>query len=126
MTMHLRRRTSLLLCTVLCAALSVVAGVGVASAGALQPRLTTTTSSLSFGEATLGTYVGPQSFTMTNTTGANLTVTFVFSGPAANDWAWFFESGCPNPSDASGEVITLAAGQSCSVDVYFYPGTLGP
>ena len=126
MTMHLRRCTSLLLCTVLCAALSVVAAVGAASsAGALQPRLTTTTSSLNFGEATLGTYVGPQSFTMTNTTGANLTVTFAFSGPAANDWAWSFESNCPNPSDASGEVITLAAGQACTVDVFFYPGALG-
>jgi hypothetical protein len=125
-TTQLRRITSALLCTVLFGTVSVVAGVGAASsAGGLQPRLTTTTSSLNFGEATLGTYVGPQSFTMTNTTGANLTVTFAFSGPAANDWACLFESNCPNPSDASGEVITLAAGQSCSVDVYFYPGALG-
>jgi hypothetical protein len=126
MTTQVRRYTSVLLCAVLFGALSLIAVADTTgSAGALQPRLTTTTSSLSFGEATLGTYVGPQSFTMTNSTGANLTVTFAFNGPAANDWAWSFESNCPNPSDASGEVITLAASQACTVDVYFYPGALG-
>ena len=128
MTMHLRRCTSLLLCTCSsCAALSSWRAVGMASsAGALQPRLTTTASSLSFGEATLGTYVGPQDLHHDEHRPAPTSrVTFAFSGPAANDWAWSFGSNCPNPSDASGEVITLAAGQACTVDVYFYPGALG-
>ena len=45
---------------------------------------------------------------MTNTTGSELTVTFGFSGAAADDFAWTFESGCPSPSDASGKVVPLA------------------
>jgi hypothetical protein len=125
MTTQARRFTSLLLSTVLFGALSLVAATGTASAaGAVAPRLTTTQSSLSFDDATLGTYVGPQSFTMTNSS-AQATITLVFSGAAADDFAWFFESGCPTPTDDSGEVITLAANQSCTVDMYFYPGALG-
>ena len=125
MTTEARRFTSLLLCTALVGALSLVAATGVASgAGAVAPRLTTTVSSLSFDEATLGTFVGPQSFTMTNSS-AQTTITLDFSGDAADDFAWFFESGCPTPTDPSGEVITLAANQSCTVDMYFYPGALG-
>jgi hypothetical protein len=122
MTTAIRRFTSLLLCSILLGALSLIAA---GSAGATGPALTVSTSTLSFGEATLGTYVGPQSFTMTNTTGSELTVTFSFSGAAANDFAWTFEAGCPTPSDASGEVVPLAANTSCTVDMYFYPGALG-
>ena len=62
---------------------------------------------------------------MTNTTGSELTVTFSFSGAAADDFAWTFESGCPSPSDASGKVVPLATNASCTVDMYFYPGALG-
>ncbi len=91
----------------------------------MQPKLTATTTSLAFGEATLGTYVGPQSFTMANNNGSSETVTLAFTGAAANDWAWDFESNCPNPSDASGKTLVLAQGAACTVDMYFYPGALG-
>ena len=68
MTTQVRRCTSPLLCTSSARPLSVVAAVGTAStAGALQPRLTTTPSSLNFGEATLGDLRRPAGFTMTNT-----------------------------------------------------------
>jgi hypothetical protein len=125
MTTRARRFSSVLLCTTLLGTLSLVAATGVASgAAAVAPRLTTTVNTLSFGETTLGTYVGPQSFTMTNSS-TPTTITLDFSGAAADDFAWFFESGCPTPTDASGEVIMLAAGQSCTVDIFFYPGALG-
>ena len=87
MTTQARRFTSLLLSTALFGAISVIAATGAASgANVVTPRLTATESSLSFGEATLGTYVGPQSFTMTNNS-APTTVTLVFSGAAADDFA---------------------------------------
>jgi hypothetical protein len=125
MTTHARRFISLLLCTALFGALPVGAATAVSSgAGAVAPRLTATQSSLSFGEVTLGNYVGPQSFTMTNTSGPT-TVALVLSGAAADDFAWSFESDCPAPSGASGQIISLGADQSCTVDMYFYPGALG-
>jgi hypothetical protein len=125
MTTQARRFISLLLSTVLFGAISVIAATGaVSGANVVAPRLTATESSLSFGEATLGTYVGPQSFTMTNNS-APTTVTLVFSGAGADDFAWTFESGCPTPTDASGEIITLGQNQPCTVDMYFYPGALG-
>ena len=84
-----------------------------------------TTSSLSFGEATLGTYVGPQNFTMTNTTGANLTVTFAFSGAAANDFGLVVREPLPDPFGCQRRGDHAGRDQSCTVDVYFYPGALG-
>jgi len=125
MTTQARRFTSLLLCTALFGALSLGAATAVSSgAGAVAPRLTATESSLSFGEVTLGTYAGPQSFTMTSTSGPT-TVTLALSGAAADDFAWSFESDCPAPTDASGAVIALGENQSCTVDMYFFPGAVG-
>jgi hypothetical protein len=126
MTPKFRRSASLLVSTLLLGTLSLLAaGTTASAAGPAQPKLTATTTSLTFGEATLGTYVGPQSFTMTNNNGSSETVTLVFSGPAADDWAWDFEGNCPSPSDASGKTLVLAQGAACTVDMYFYPGALG-
>ena len=107
-------------------ALSILTSGGLASsAGATAPSLTASPTNLALGEATLGTYVGPSSFTMNNTSSAAITVTFSFSGAGADDYAWTFGQGCGNPSDASGEVISMPATTSCTVDIYFYPGALG-
>ena len=127
MTTRMRRSISLALCTILGGALSLVAAAGAGSAaGAASPRaLQVSTSALTFGEATLGTYVGPQSLTMTNTSSSAQTVTLAFSGSAANDYAWSFGSTCSAPLDPSGEVVPLPATSSCTVDLYFYPGALG-
>jgi len=111
--------------SVMLGAVPVVAlGAGTATpADATVPTLTVSPTSLSFGEATLGTFVGPMKFTMTNTSGAPDTVSFVPTGSAANDFHGILESNCAQP-DNNGNV-TLPAGTSCTVDSYFNPGALG-
>jgi len=98
-------------------------------AGALPPALSVSTTNLSFGEATLGTFVGPMKFTMTNTSAAPDTVTFGFSGNGSDDFPWAFENNCPLINDPAGKIVPLAAsgapGSSCTVDEFFYPGALG-
>ncbi len=81
---------------------------------------------LDFGEATLGDYVGPQTFTLSNTAAVPVTLDvvtgFTLSGPGADDFFGDPESGC----DVNGDVLTLAAdGGSCAIDAYFLPGALG-
>jgi hypothetical protein len=126
MTALVRRMSSLRVCATLFGALFLVAATGLPnSVGAVEPALTASATSLNFGEATLGTFVGPQSFTMTNNSSNALTLTLAISGADANDWVPAFERGCPTPSEANDEEVTLAAGQSCTVGVDFYPGALG-
>ena len=121
-----QRWTSLALSSILCGGLTLVGALGTSgNAGAMVPALGVTPSLLSFGEATLGTYAGPISFTMTNSSSSAITVTFGFSGTGADDYAWNFESNCAAPLDAAGEIIPIAATSSCTVDVYFFPGALG-
>ena len=62
-------------------------------------------------------------FTMTNNSANPDTVSFVPTGPAANDFHGILESNCPQP-DNSGNV-TLPGSSSCTVDSYFNPGALG-
>ena len=72
------------------------------------------TSSLDFGEVTLGDFAGPQSVTLTNVSGSPDTVeNLSFSGNGGNDYA------------ESNHCGTLAVGATCTVDVYFAPGALG-
>ena len=121
-----QRWTSLALCSILCGGLTLVGALSTSgTAGATVPALGVTPGTLSFGEATLGTYVGPMPFTMTNSSGSAITVTFSFSGAGTDDYAWTFGSNCAAPIDAAGKIIPIAATSSCTVDVYFYPGALG-
>ena len=87
-----QRWTSLALSSILCGGLTLVGALGTSgNAGAMVPALGVTPSLLSLGEATLGTYAGPISFTMTIFSSSAITVTFGFSGTGADDYAWNFE-----------------------------------
>jgi hypothetical protein len=85
-----------------------------------------------FGEVTLGTYAGPNTFILTNQEGSpgtpvtiNLTTGLTLSGPGANDYVIKPESSCP----VSGDILTLGTlgqpGNSCTFDTYFFPGAIG-
>ncbi|HLM94988.1 MAG TPA: hypothetical protein VK283_01660, partial [Acidimicrobiales bacterium] len=122
-----RRRAALGFAGVLLTALTLtVGGPGLGpDAGATPPALNVVPTNLPFGEATLGTYVGPLKLTIGNGSASEDTTTFVFSGPAPNDFAWTFGGNCPTPLDAAGKVIPMPAYSSCTVDFYFFPGALG-
>jgi hypothetical protein len=123
MKTRVRRWTSLALCSILGGALSfvVVAGSG-SGAGATPVALSVSPTSLSFGEATLGNFLGPMTFTMTNSSVTSDTVTFNYTGTGAHDYFPAFKDCTSNPA---GTVVTLAGGGSCTVDMYFIPGALG-
>jgi hypothetical protein len=90
------------------------------------PALSTSTSSLSFPEITLGTYTGPETFTLQNTGASsdtiNLLTGMTFTGPGANDWVIVPEPTCPGNGSS---VVVLPSGSSCIFDVFFFPGALG-
>ena len=78
--------------------------------------LSASTSRLSFGESTLGTYVGPLSVTLTNTSSITDRVTdYAFSGD--NDF--LFDNAQSQCSSA------LSPGASCVLEFDFLPGALG-
>jgi hypothetical protein len=93
--------------------------------GTDTPPLAASTSSLDFGEATLGTYVGPLSVVVTNTSTSedefNTDSDVVFSGVGANDYAAIPDETCLTGFDT----VRLNPGDSCRIDVYFTPGALG-
>ena len=93
--------------------------------GTDTPPLVASTSNLDFGEATLGTYVGPMSVVVSNRSASvdqfNTDSDFVFSGIGANDYAAIPDDTCPTNVDT----VRLNPGDSCQIDVYFAPGTLG-
>ena len=104
--MHLRDRAhrwaALTIASVVLGATPVVAlgassgpPAGAATVSHFLGTLTVSPTSLSFGEATLGTFVGPMKFTMTNGSASVDTVSFVPTGPAANDYHGVLESNCP-------------------------------
>jgi hypothetical protein len=80
------------------------------------PALSASTSRLSFGESTLGTYIGPQSLTLTNTSSTTDRVTgYEFSGD--NDFVF---------DDAQSQCSSaLSPGASCVLELDFLPGALG-
>jgi hypothetical protein len=86
--------------------------------GTDTPPLVASTSNLGFGEATLGTYVGPMSVVVSNRSTSvdefNTNSDFVFSGIGANDYEAIPDDTCPTSVDT----VRLN-------DVYFAPGTLG-
>ncbi len=88
---------------------------------------TGTPNTLSFGDTTLGTSTGPDTFSLQNDASSTDTVDLLtndlsFSGPGANDYVVTPSSDC---SGNGVSTIVLAAGAACTVEVYFYPGALG-
>jgi len=82
--------------------------------------------SLSFGDTTLGTYAGPDTFALFNegssTDTIDLTTGMSFSGPGADDYLVTPSPGCTG--DGVNTVI-LAPSSGCTMDVSFFPGSLG-
>ncbi len=132
--MHLRDRAhrwaALTIASVVLGATPVVAlgassspPAGAATVSHFLGTLTVSPTSLSFGEATLGTFVGPVKFTMTNGSASVDTVSFVPTGPAANDYHGVLESNCPQLG--ANDSVALPGNSQCTVDTYFNPGALG-
>jgi hypothetical protein len=98
------------------AALVCLVGVPSASASATGPALVASTTSLDFGLATLGTYVGPEDVTLYNSSSSSVRVTgFGFSG----DDDFLFD----NAQDQCDQV--LPAKTTCLLAFDFLPGALG-
>jgi hypothetical protein len=100
-----------------------------AQASSASPRtshLSVSLSLLTFDSATVGDYSAPSSFSLTNNGSASdtidLTTDAVFSGPTANEYVAAPGPGCPGNGTS---IIVLAPGDSCPVDVYFYPSFAG-
>ena len=126
MRTRVRLWTSLAVCSALCGGLSVALAAGTGgTAGAVGGELTVTPSSLSFGALTLGDITGPQSFTLHNTSlTTNDTITDITAtGPAANDYIGILGSDCATP-DAQGD-IELGPAATCTINIFFIPGSLG-
>jgi hypothetical protein len=97
---------------------SLVMTVGgpAAKASTTQPALSASSTHLDFGQATLGTYVGPSEVTLTNTSASSDQVTgYEFDGD--NDFLF------DNPQDQCAQA--LAPGASCMLEFDFLPGALG-
>ena len=85
----------------------------------------TGTSSLSFGNTTLGTFSGPVPLTLFNNSGSTDTILSTglsFSGPGADDYAITPSSSCT--SDGA-DTITIAPSSACTLNTDFFPGALG-
>ena len=99
---------------------------GTSSANSSTPRLTFTVSLLEFNTTTLGDYTGPTPLSLTNngatTDTIDLTTDATFTGSAPDDYVVSAGPGCPGNGTS---IIVLAAGDSCPVDIYFYPSGLG-
>jgi hypothetical protein len=127
-----RRWSAILASLVLVTALSLVVSFqeGRHVAGATNPALTVSTTSLNFGSVTLGDYTHTLTFTLTNTSTTTDTIVlptgFVYSGTGANDWFFSPESNCPGNGGVGIDTMQLASGQSCTIDNQFVPGALGP
>jgi hypothetical protein len=89
-----------------------LSGTGVSPAG---PAATLSPSSLAFGNQAQGTTSAPQTITLTNTGGTNLSITGIsITGTNAADFAQ--TNSCP---------ASLVAGFSCAIAVTFTPSTTG-
>ncbi len=84
---------------------------------------------MSFGDTTLGTYSGPNTFNLqdssltTNTTNTiDLSTDVSLTGPGADDYAVTPTPGCGGDGVST---VVLTAGSTCTMDVYFFPGALG-
>ncbi len=86
----------------------------------------TPTASLNFGDTTLGTYSGPDTFNLQNNGSSTVTVDLLtglsFSGPGADDYLVTPSPGCLGNGVST---VILTTGTSCTMNVAFYPGALG-
>ena len=122
------RRTNRLLTTalggLLVATFVVVGTSGAASASTPPTALVISPTSLNMGAPPLGTYNGPQTFTMTNDGSTSDTIDasdLKFSGAGWDDYVVDSDPNCPGGATT----VVLAPSASCTMDVYFYPGALG-
>jgi hypothetical protein len=97
----------------------------VAGASPRPANLTASPASLSFGATTLGTYSGPATFTLTNTSDATDSINgatgFNFSGVGNDDYEVEWDASC----QGSDTTLVLAPSASCRLYVFFFPGALG-
>jgi hypothetical protein len=125
MTSRVQRWTSFALCILLCGGLCSIAATAVTgdSAGAASPRLAASPGGLNLGSITLGD-ISIGQFTVTNTSAQADTITdYETTGPDADDFGAFPDLDCP--TDALDNVV-LGPSDSCTIDVLFFPGALGP
>jgi hypothetical protein len=84
------------------------------------------TASLSFGDTTLDTFSGPNTFSLQNngssTDTVDLSTGVSFSGPGADD---YFVTPSPGCAGDGVSTVVLAPGSLCTTNVYFFPGALG-
>jgi hypothetical protein len=79
---------------------------------------------LDFGSVTLGDVAGPLQFVLTNSAGTPDFITDIsVTGPGANDYFGIPDTACPTPN-AQGQ-IEVDPGGTCTIDVFFIPGSLG-
>ena len=98
----------------------------VSLSGTGSPTLTAAPGSLSFGATTLGTFTAG-SFVLTNASTSTDSIDLstddlTFSGPGADDYVVTPSSGCPGDGVST---VVLNPGAACTMDVSFFPGTLG-
>jgi hypothetical protein len=96
-----------------------------APAGAVTTSdLTASPNSLDLGSPPLGMYNGPDTVTLTNNGTTTDTIPesgFGFTGVGADDYELLWDATCPGTEST----ITLTAGASCPLHIYFFPGALG-
>ena len=85
------------------------------------------TASLNFGDTTLGTYSGPDTFNLQNNGSSTDTIDLstddlTLSGSGADDYVAFPSPGCPGNGVST---VILTPGSSCTMNVDFFPGALG-
>lgn len=107
------------------ATLTISASVGAPASVNLSG--TGTPNNLSFGDTTLGTYAGPDTFSLQNDGSSTDTVDLFtndlsLSGPGANDYLVTPSPGCPGNGI---NTVILTAGAACTMNVYFYPARSG-
>ncbi len=82
--------------------------------------------SLSLGDTTLGTFAGPNPFTLFNksssTDTVDLSTGLSVSGPQADQFAVLPSSNCAGSGTGT---ITLPPDSACAMDAYYSPGALG-
>ena len=132
--METGRRTKRLLTTALAGLLVAGSGLvvigtgGAAVASTVRPAvLGASPTTLDLGAPPLGTYNGPDTFTLTNNGSTTDTIggsrgDVTYTGVGADDYQIDSAANCPGTVST----IVLAAGASCVIDVYFFPGALGP
>ena len=119
-----RAGASLAVCALAVPLISVMT-TGEPSAGADSPhQVTVSASNLGFPDTTLGDYTeGSVTITNTSTTETVTVAGNTASGSAVNDFSTFPDLGCPYLDQYDDPV--LAPGESCSINLFFFPGVLG-